>query len=394
VTGAPELTATGDADGRWDVTRLGAPPDYELGDAEVGVRSLTFRGEPYQGRPTRVFAYLGLPAPLQRPADDARLPGMVLVHGGGGTAFREWVAIWNARGYAAIAMDLGGCGPGRRPLPDGGPAQDAETKFRDPAQGWTDHWVYHSVASVLLAHSLLRARPEVDPARIGVTGISWGGFLTCLVAGVDRRFACAVPVYGCGYLHAGSSFLTPLQSLDPRARERWLACCDPARALAQARLPMLFVNGTNDRHYWLPAFQHSYRAVPPAPRPPTVLVRLEMPHGHPPGWASPEIEAFAGHALRGAPAGPHLDEPASAGDLLSARVTAPRPAVSGALLYTRDRGPWPDRSWHQREASLAGGAVSAPLPPDASAAFLSVTDERGLSASSPHLDLGPPSGQD
>ena len=33
---------------------------------------------------------------------------MVLVHGGGGTAFAEWVKAWTSRGYAAIAMDT--CG--------------------------------------------------------------------------------------------------------------------------------------------------------------------------------------------------------------------------------------------------------------------------------------------
>src|SRR5262249_55644912 len=45
--------------------------------------------------------------------------------------------------------------------------------------------------------SLLGRLPEVDPDRIGVTGISWGGYLTGLVAGLDDRLKAAVPVYGC-----------------------------------------------------------------------------------------------------------------------------------------------------------------------------------------------------
>jgi hypothetical protein len=36
---------------------------------------------------------------------------MVLIHGGGGTAFADWVRLWTGRGYAAIAMDLCGCVP-------------------------------------------------------------------------------------------------------------------------------------------------------------------------------------------------------------------------------------------------------------------------------------------
>jgi len=47
-----------------------------------GVKALTFEGLPFRGRPTRVFAWLGLPS-VQ---NDEKLPAMVLVHGGGGTA--------------------------------------------------------------------------------------------------------------------------------------------------------------------------------------------------------------------------------------------------------------------------------------------------------------------
>jgi dienelactone hydrolase len=374
-------------DNRWDVARLSEPPDYELDDAEAGIRSLYFRGEPYRGQPTRVFAYMGLPSPLERTSAAQRVPGMVLVHGGGGTAFREWVAIWAARGYAAIAMDLAGCGPERRPLPDGGPPQDQETKFRDPADGWQDHWVYHSAASVLLAHSLLRAEARVDPDRIGVTGISWGGFLTCLVAGLDPRFRCAVPVYGCGFLGTGSSFLTPLERLSPAARERWLTWCDPSSVLPRTRVPMLFLNGTNDNHYWLPAFKESYSAVPPAPDPANLLVRIEMPHGHFPGWASPEIGLFADQHLRGMDALPHLTEPVRSDQGLSTTVASRRPVVTGRLVYTCDRGHWPERHWDETEAALAGQTLTARLPRGTSVAFFTATDERGASASSPHLEM-------
>ena len=48
-----------------------------------------------------MFAWCGLPAA----AAGTKSPAMVLVHGGGGTAFEHWVRLWNDRGYAAIAMD-------------------------------------------------------------------------------------------------------------------------------------------------------------------------------------------------------------------------------------------------------------------------------------------------
>ena len=105
----------------WDLEALSAPPDYEWLDRESDVWSLLYRGEPYGGKETSVFAYYATPGTLA--GEDAAgkpLPAVVLVHGGGGTAFNEWARLWAKRGYAAIAMDLAGCGAERRPLPNGG----------------------------------------------------------------------------------------------------------------------------------------------------------------------------------------------------------------------------------------------------------------------------------
>ena len=117
-----------------------------------------------------------------------KVPGIVLVHGGGGTAFSEWAEIWAKRGYAAIAMDLAGRGAERKRLEDGGPDQTAADKFGAIDGPLTDQWTYHAVANVILAHSLLRRFDEVDVDRTALTGISWGGYLTCIVAGLDQRF--------------------------------------------------------------------------------------------------------------------------------------------------------------------------------------------------------------
>ena len=91
----------------WDIPALGQPPQTHPAPdfAADGVEALYYSGPPWQGRETRAFAWLGVPEGTEA------CPAMVLVHGGGGTAFAEWVRMWNARGYAAIAMDLCGCLP-------------------------------------------------------------------------------------------------------------------------------------------------------------------------------------------------------------------------------------------------------------------------------------------
>src|SRR6476659_1607960 len=98
------------------------------------VRSLYYEGESYRGHPTRVFAYYASPATLEaKAAKRQQFPAVVLLHGGGGTAFRDWAKLWAKRGYAAIAMDLAGHEPmegkspydlkNLSPLSDGGPDQ-------------------------------------------------------------------------------------------------------------------------------------------------------------------------------------------------------------------------------------------------------------------------------
>jgi dienelactone hydrolase len=72
--------------------------------------------------------------------------------------------------------------------------------FAQSEQPVKEQWMHHAIAAVILGHSLLRSLPEVNPGLIGITGISRGGVLTCAAAGIDNRFAFAVPVYGCGFL--------------------------------------------------------------------------------------------------------------------------------------------------------------------------------------------------
>src|SRR5690606_22159173 len=141
----------------------------------------------------------------------------------------------------------------------------------------------------ILAHSLLRSQAGVDPQRIGVTGISWGGYLTSILAGVDERFAFAIPVYGCGYTNE-HAFAETIKALGQERGERWMRWWDPSTYLPKAKMPMLWVNGTNDFAYTMNAHQKSYE-LPKGPR--TLCIRARMPHSHEAGWVPEEILRFA-----------------------------------------------------------------------------------------------------
>jgi dipeptidyl aminopeptidase/acylaminoacyl peptidase len=88
--------------------------------------------------------------------------------------------------------------------------------------------------------------PEVDRERTGVTGISWGGYLTCITAGVDPRFKLAVPVYGCG-IHQDTVFEPNLNQLSPELAYRWMAAWGPSNYLGASQMPFLWATGQRDR---------------------------------------------------------------------------------------------------------------------------------------------------
>lgn len=374
-----------DTETPWDLHALSTPPAYTAAPEfeEKGVQALFFDSVPWKGQPTRVFAWLGLPATIPK----SGAPGMVLVHGGGGTAFAEWVRLWTGRGYAAIAMDTCGCVPR-------GEYGKWERHAHGGPSGWggfdqvdaptTDQWTYHAIASVVLSHSLLRSLPEVDEDRIGITGISWGGYLTCIAAGVDARFRFAAPVYGCGFLGDNSAWLHVFENMGPEKAGRWLALWDPSVYLPHAKMPMLWVNGTNDFAYPMDSWQKSYR-LPEGPR--TLALRLRMPHGHGGAGEKPEeIHAFAEHLFNGAPPLPRIVSQSRTEATLSIRYRSETPISGAELLYTKDGGVWKDRAWESAPATLntKKRSASARVPAGTTVAYLNLIDEAGRIVSSEH----------
>lgn len=354
-----------------------------------GVKSFFYEGPSYQGKPTRVFAYYGAPA-ADPNNPNQRFPAMVLIHGGGGTAFDRWVKVWNARGYAAIAMDLCGCvpvgsyGKWERHEQGGPPGWDASFDQLDlPLQ---DQWTHQAVSAVALAHSLIRSYPEVDPDRIGVTGISWGGYLTSIVAGVDSRFKFACPVYGCGYLGDNSAWLPRFEKLGKEKAQVWLKQWDPSQYLPKAEMPILWVNGTNDFAYPMDSWQKSYR-LPKTPQ--SLCLRIRMPHGHGPAGENPEeIHIFANQILRKEkPLAKVVDQGNSATEAW-ATFQSEVPIQKAELCFTKDVGRWQDRKWEAIPAEIdpaSKGAV-AKIPADATVFYINLFDERNCVISTQHVE--------
>ena len=258
--------------------------------ATNGVKAVWIENVPWHGKDTRFFAYYSLP---EGATPDHKVPGIVLVHGGFGTAYHSWVKTWNARGYAAIAMDNCGGTPGEKSHTAEHPRHkwsgpNGWGRFSDAAAKPEDQWVYHAVESIIRSHTFLRNLPEVDASKIGITGISWGGFLTEIACGVDSRFVFAAPVYGCGNLRQHSVWSSGIG-------EHWESLWNPIGYAKGRRIPMLWCAGTNDHFFPLDSFVETALAFGD----PIFSIKLRMTHGHPPFGDPPEITAFADSIVKG-----------------------------------------------------------------------------------------------
>ena len=399
--GASSVSALGaEQVGPWNLSELKRAPAMRWLTQSGSVHSLLYAGERFKGTDTEVFAFYASPITLGEAKPGAKFPGVVLIHGGGGTAFAEWVHLWAKRGYAAIAMDLSGSRPmdplydvkgiplpgqankpeTRKRLPNGGPDHGHAEKFNSIGGDISDDWPYHAAASVIRAHSLLRSFPEVIADRTAVTGISWGGYTTCLVASLDDRFKAAVPVYGCGFLHEGESVQKPSIDQLGERRDAWVKAYDPSSLLPRCRVPILWVNGTNDVHYPLDSYQKGFDVVPGKKQ---MRLEVKMPHGHPPGWAPIEIGLFIDSFCRD---GKPLAVPgkiATQGDEVRLAFKSAVPVKSATLHYTTDTGLRSKREWKSLPAQIGNDVVTAPNPPaDANTWFIALTDERGAMVTS------------
>ncbi len=179
-------------------------------------------------------------------------PAVVFVHGGPprqmllGTSYMRYYAnayVMNqylaARGFVVLSVNyrLGiGYGWDFQHPDKGGPAGASE--YQD----------------VLAAAKWLQARPDVDPARIGIWGGSYGGLLTAQALGRDSDvFKAGVDIHG---VHDWSRVLIEEIGSAPtsfgdadRARALEIAWkASPVADIAGWRSPVLFIHGDDDRN--------------------------------------------------------------------------------------------------------------------------------------------------
>lgn len=342
------------------------------------LKAIYFDALPWKGKPTKVFAWLGMPK-----SSRAKVPGVVLVHGGGGTAFKEWVTRWNDRGYAAISIAVEGQtdqkGVRGKPgsIPTGWEQHDGYGPWRtgiyaDTDQPLADQWMYHAVADTVLANSLLRSLPEVDEKKVGLMGVSWGGVITSTAVGLDPRFAFAIPVYGCGRLYTSDNQYG--RSLSHN--EIYKQVQDPMQHLEKAAMPILWLSWPKDEHFPLDCLAASSGA---AAGPQQMSLIPGMGHGHESAWNRPESYAFADSVVQTGTPWYRQTESGLDGNTFRVSFESARDFDRAVLVSTTDTGYTGKRSWAETPAFLAREgtlwAASADLPAGTTGWFINLISD-------------------
>jgi pimeloyl-ACP methyl ester carboxylesterase len=130
-------------------------------------------------------------------AGPSRLPTIIVLHGTGGSrdSVKDWLTAFADHGFLAVALVAryhGDRAGGQR-----GKAAYEAAALRawraKPVERQEHPWFYDTCWDLWRTVDYLRTRPDVDPDRIGMIGISMGGIQTWLAAAVDERVKVAIP---------------------------------------------------------------------------------------------------------------------------------------------------------------------------------------------------------
>lgn len=377
-------------------------PDYDPKSSATGtnewsnIKALTFDGANIGEDKTKVFAYIGYPENISE-----KSPAIVLVHGGMGHPFAEWIKLWTDRGYVAIAFENTGYFPtaagkglaGRETDPtsywvyglsgdfaeDGYVNAPTNSGMQDVKSDAEAQWMYHAVAQTILAHNILRNDPAVDSSRIGITGVSWGGTITSIAIGHDTRYDFAIPVYCAGYLEDSLGNMSTYFNTEA-CNTIWAA----EDRFDKVNFPVLWLDWNNDFSCSIISTGRSYLATKDNNEKTSLSIIDNMQHSHSSAWNQNISYRFADWVTSNG-AGLTQLETMPAGWFFNVPFTAPADAtsVSAKLYYITEEMTYSvksgessltiDQTWQTSECTVSGNTISCDVPDDAYSYYLEIT---------------------
>jgi cephalosporin-C deacetylase-like acetyl esterase len=347
------------------------PPEIvnELGEQTtngVVVRKVIFRSLLVGSDTNLVYAIIA------SPAAPGTYPGVMWLHGGGGFAELNNAMYWAKQGYVAIAFDEPGIAePSLCPnssgswkfIPYGVDRFNADPDGRDSV-------LFDGVVSELQAFALLRSLPNVSSNHCGITGISWGGYSTTMVAGLlGDKVKAAFSLYGCGFYEL-TTFAKQLNAMPADQRANWVRDLDAGRRANGITAPFFMAAPVKDTYFHPPAVMATLNAIPGDKNLVFAPVKSHSLNGV--AGADQMAKLHFDYHLKGIGSALPVvsvistEEKLDGSRLIAFQITSDFPAAGGALYYSAPGPTWPDRVWIGTNAlSVSSNRYEAVLPPDA-----------------------------
>jgi len=195
-----------------------------------------------------------------------------------------------------------------------------------PGNDWKDSLPYQAVMAGRRGISWLQTRPEVDGDKIGVTGASYAGLFSALLAAIDPRikaanacdFAAGVAPKEYDFSPVSRQSLIQLRAKSgsapreeygnylpewtPQQVATWRTHFDVQALLAHRAVPILYTITTNDWHYVLTDMMQTFSAMR---QPKHLLIAPNRNHGY---TDLPQTISFFDAVLQGKGTRPSISE--------------------------------------------------------------------------------------
>jgi len=351
----------------------------KVSDVPIAWREVTFASEPLPGQTQRIHAFFAAPEASRSGAPSPPrplAPSLVLIHDLGETAAVASAKEWAARGYAALALDLPGRGPGRGESRSEGPEFTEAALFRvtpDPSASY----LFPAVAAVVRAGQWLREQPEADRQRVALVGFGWGAVIARLAAAAEERTKALVLLHAGGNLESGPAG-EGLRALPAAERALWRSRFDPSAYEADDAPAALYVGATGAKRFPLDNLVAAARAH----RGPHALALSLGSEAELDAPTTAAIRAWLDRTLRGTTGAVSPRAVRESGDTVTVELPADAPARAVSLYVAEGAGSWSGRTWKEVKATRADDRrFRATLPREKDAPlplyFVRVTDARG-----------------
>ena len=221
------------------------PLNVEVKEQQRGSGYVMYRVQYHSVHDKRVPAWWCVPTTGKPP-----YPCVIIMHGYGGdkNGLQMLAPVFALRGISTLAIDAEYHGDRKQPGSD--ILSTYIYRNRDA--------FIQTVIDLRRAIDFLQSRPEIDGKRIGYIGLSMGGILGGILAGVDERLQAPILIVAggdWGYLFANSQHPTavtlreknPELFKDPRKINEIVGPIDPVNWVARiSPRPLLMINGKDD----------------------------------------------------------------------------------------------------------------------------------------------------